>query len=199
MPPAPVAREKVLEAFATILVTQGERAATLEAVAAQAGVSKGGLLYHFASKQALVDGLLGRLVDLAAADVIEMRSAPAGPVDHFLRTSAQSDTDFDRVYVAVTRLPQDTYPQARAALDEAHRGWQAAVLDAVGDPVLARAVVLMGDGLYLEASRTGDWDADSRSRRRTDAHVDELLALVDRISGATGAPADGRSEGATAG
>ncbi|ROS73636.1 TetR/AcrR family transcriptional regulator [Cellulomonas sp. PhB143] len=182
MPPAPAARDKVLDAFAAILVTQGERAATLDAVAAHAGVSKGGLLYHFASKQALVDGLLARLAELSAADVIEMRSATGGPVDHFLRTSAQSDTDFDRVYVAVTRLPQDIYPQARQALQAAHEGWYEAVLESVGDPVLARAIVLMGDGLYLEAARTGDWDADSRSRRRTDAHVDELLALVDRVS-----------------
>ncbi|GII98183.1 TetR family transcriptional regulator [Sediminihabitans luteus] len=187
MPPAPVARDKVLDAFATILVTQGERAATIEAVAAQAGVSKGGLLYHFASKQALVDGLLERLVELAAADVLDMHAAPEGPVDHFLRTSAQSDTDFDRVYVAVTRLPQDTYPQARAALDTAHEGWHREVLDAVGDPVVARAVVLMGDGLYLEASRTGDWDADSRSRRRKDARVDELLVLVEEMRAARAA------------
>lgn len=182
MPAQPAARDKVLDAFARILVTQGERAATFDAVAAEAGVSKGGLLYHFASKQALVDGLLELLGDLAAADVSDMRTVPEGPVDHFLRTSAQSDTDFDRVYVAVTRLPQDIYPQARDALAAAHAGWHAAVEEAVGDPVIARAIVLMGDGLYLEASRTGDWDPDRKSRRTKDARVDELLELVHRLT-----------------
>ncbi|MFD6137897.1 TetR/AcrR family transcriptional regulator, partial [Isoptericola sp. NPDC060257] len=44
MPPAPAARAKVLRAFAELLVESGERAATLDAVAERAGVSKGGLL-----------------------------------------------------------------------------------------------------------------------------------------------------------
>src|SRR5690606_13182471 len=47
VPPAPAARAKVLDAFVSILLEHGERAATLDAVAAAAGVSKGGLLYHF--------------------------------------------------------------------------------------------------------------------------------------------------------
>src|SRR5690606_1251603 len=58
MPRPPLARERVLDAYETILLTEGERAATLEGVAAAAGVSKGGLLYHFASKDQLADGLL---------------------------------------------------------------------------------------------------------------------------------------------
>ena len=36
---------------------------TLEAVAREAGVSKGGLLYHFPSKEALISGMIGRLVE----------------------------------------------------------------------------------------------------------------------------------------
>lgn len=50
MPRPPLAREKVLDAFEAILIDDGERAATLEATAKAAGVSKGGLLYHFRSK-----------------------------------------------------------------------------------------------------------------------------------------------------
>ena len=39
----------------------GAAALTLDAVAAEAGVSKGGVLYHFGSKRALIDGLLDAL------------------------------------------------------------------------------------------------------------------------------------------
>ncbi|WP_337479241.1 TetR family transcriptional regulator [Microbacterium yannicii] len=46
----PLAREKVLDAFERILIDEGERAATMDAAARAAGVSKGGLLYHFASR-----------------------------------------------------------------------------------------------------------------------------------------------------
>ncbi|WP_374071309.1 hypothetical protein [Corynebacterium belfantii] len=38
------AKEKLLDAFEDILISQGENAATLDAVAQKAGVSKGGLL-----------------------------------------------------------------------------------------------------------------------------------------------------------
>ncbi|WP_326601007.1 TetR/AcrR family transcriptional regulator [Rhodococcus sp. PD04] len=79
MPPAPAARAKLLDAFVTILLEQGERAATLEAVAATAGVSKGGLLYHFPSKDALVEGLAEHVEALGAEDVERMRAAPEGP------------------------------------------------------------------------------------------------------------------------
>ena len=41
----------------------GAQALTLDAVAAEAGVSKGGVLYHFASKRALIDGLIERWLD----------------------------------------------------------------------------------------------------------------------------------------
>ncbi|MGN6428010.1 MAG: TetR/AcrR family transcriptional regulator, partial [Leifsonia sp.] len=53
--PARSARDRILDAFEELLAEHSERAATLDAVAAKAGVSKGGLLYHFASKDALVD------------------------------------------------------------------------------------------------------------------------------------------------
>ncbi|WP_251151616.1 TetR/AcrR family transcriptional regulator [Cellulosimicrobium sp. Marseille-Q4280] len=155
MPPPPAARPKVLRAFAALLVEHGERAATLEAVAERAGVSKGGLLYHFGSKDALVDGLVDHLRELTAADVAVMRAAPAGPVDYLLRTSTVVDGEFELVYLAVSRLAQGAYPRAREALDGAHDAWTRAVLDEVGDPVVARAIVLISDGLYAHAAFDG--------------------------------------------
>ena len=63
----PRARESVLDAFEQLLVDDGERAATMDATARAEGVSKGGLLYHFASKDALEHALLERLVTLVDA------------------------------------------------------------------------------------------------------------------------------------
>ncbi|KEP72322.1 transcriptional regulator, partial [Microbacterium sp. SUBG005] len=51
----------LLDAFTRILVNEGERAATMDATARGAGVSKGGLLYHFNSKSALEAALVERL------------------------------------------------------------------------------------------------------------------------------------------
>lgn len=72
------ARDNILRAYEEILIAGGERAATLDAVAANAGVSKGGLLYHFRSKEALANGLFERLDALADADLDTMATAPEG-------------------------------------------------------------------------------------------------------------------------
>jgi AcrR family transcriptional regulator len=42
-------RQKILETAVRIVDTQGARHLTLEAVAAEAGMSKGGVLYHYPS------------------------------------------------------------------------------------------------------------------------------------------------------
>jgi AcrR family transcriptional regulator len=58
-------REKMLDAAETVVMKRGANSMTLDAVAAQAQVSKGGLLYHFASKDALVQAMVARIATLA--------------------------------------------------------------------------------------------------------------------------------------
>ncbi len=70
----PSARERILDALSTVVVRNGVAAATLDAVCAEAQVSKGGLLYHFPSRDALFDGLRQRL--MASVD----RGDQRGPV-----------------------------------------------------------------------------------------------------------------------
>lgn len=50
-------KEKLLEAASKIIITRGIGSLTLEAVALEAGISKGGLLYHFPNKDELIIGL----------------------------------------------------------------------------------------------------------------------------------------------
>ena len=60
--PIPVrpARDRLLDAAERVVVESGATHLTLDAVAKSAGVSKGGLLYHFPSKEALLEGMLSR-------------------------------------------------------------------------------------------------------------------------------------------
>jgi AcrR family transcriptional regulator len=51
-------REHILQAAVELVLTEGSSALTLEAAAKAAGVSKGGLLYHFPSKEALILGMI---------------------------------------------------------------------------------------------------------------------------------------------
>ncbi len=79
-PAATDARTRILDAAEAIVRRAGVAALTLEAAARGAGVSKGGLLYHFASKEALLSGLLQRLADFVAADFeASVALRPPGP------------------------------------------------------------------------------------------------------------------------
>lgn len=142
-------RDRLLDAFETLLVEHGPRAATLEAVAAEAGVSKGGLLYHFASKDDLVDGVLQRLLELARADTEQMRSSPGGPVQYYLETSVSEGSALDQALVATARLAQANSETVSAVLTQVRDGWLAQLRAELGDESLARTIQLIGDGLYF--------------------------------------------------
>jgi AcrR family transcriptional regulator len=57
------ARERILEAAERVVIDVGAARLTLDGVAQAAGVSKGGLLYHFPSKESLLGALAQRYVD----------------------------------------------------------------------------------------------------------------------------------------
>jgi AcrR family transcriptional regulator len=57
------ARERILEAAERVISDVGAARLTLDGVAQAAGVSKGGLLYHFPSKESLLGALAQRYVD----------------------------------------------------------------------------------------------------------------------------------------
>lgn len=158
-------RDRLLDAFERLIVGSGSRAATLDAVAAEAGVSKGGLLYHFHSKEALVDAMIERLRRQADEDAERMRRAAEGPVAYYLETSAVTGSDFDRALIAGARIAQDQDPGARAAMAEIRDSWLHVLDDHLGDPALARTILLIGEGLYFHDS-AGISDAASLDQVR---------------------------------
>ena len=56
-------RETLLDAAQAIVSEQGVAAMTLENVAARAGVTKGGLIYHFKTREMLLQALIERMVE----------------------------------------------------------------------------------------------------------------------------------------
>jgi len=63
------ARERILDAALAVADRVGAAHLTLDAVAAEAGVSKGGLLYHFASKDLLLKGVVEHHVSQHRSDL----------------------------------------------------------------------------------------------------------------------------------
>jgi AcrR family transcriptional regulator len=73
------ARERILDAAESVVIEQGVTGMTLDAVAARAKVSKGGLLYHFPSKDDVVRGLVTRVAAIVEPRFdAELAKEPAG-------------------------------------------------------------------------------------------------------------------------
>jgi AcrR family transcriptional regulator len=177
MPRKPIARDAVLDAFEAVLIEEGERAATLDAVARRAGVSKGGLLYHFPNKEAMIGSLLERLDRLAEAEIGAMKSAPEGAASYFIKSSLWADTPMDRVFVAATRLAEVAHEETRRRFAGIQQQWLDVLAEEIG-PDLAKAVRYMGDGLYFNAMFESGHGEDT-SRRQAD--VEALLAAVELL------------------
>jgi AcrR family transcriptional regulator len=161
-------RARVLDAAARVIEERGATALSLNAVAVQAGVSKGTLLYHFPTKEALVDGVIDQYVD-------QFEQA----VDAYARLHPGQHA-WVRAYVAVG-----------TALDERQRSRALFTALAVNHDVVSRLGPRLrtwqsradedapgGRGLLVKLAVDGLLIADLTS---CPPDVDALLATVDRV------------------
>lgn len=73
-------QDKLLDAAEAVVVRQGIANLTLDAVAAEAGISKGGLLHHFPTKDRLVEALVTRSAEQwRACYMTAYEGTPEGP------------------------------------------------------------------------------------------------------------------------
>jgi AcrR family transcriptional regulator len=143
-------RAKLLDAAATVVRRDGVQAITLARVAEEAGVSKGGLLYHFGSKEVLVTALLEQTLADADAGLDELTADGPGA--------------FARAYLEYVRRPDEHQADAATAVFAAaaagdgelgpaadvFEAWQRRLMTADGlDPALGLLARIVGDGLWL--------------------------------------------------
>lgn len=76
-------RSAILEAALDVFSRHGFRGATLDQIAAEAGLSKPNLLYYFPSKEAIHEALLARLLETWLAPLREL-DAGGEPLDEIL-------------------------------------------------------------------------------------------------------------------
>ncbi len=146
--------EKILDALERVLLERGYNAATLEAVAAEAGVSKGGLLYHFHSKEAMLAAMVRRLGARADAQ-LDRSVAGGGTVAEFYLQALDDDSFSDKpLYqsaIAALRSLDGRHGEVQQAVTEVLRAWDSGLQKEFDDPVQAEIVRLAGDGIFLAA------------------------------------------------
>lgn len=144
------ARERILDA-AEDLITAGQVPPALDAVAAAAGVSKGGLLYHF-DKQSLLRALVTRAVH-RFDERLTAAAAQGTMAAAWLRLSVPTPTESTvyRAIMSMMRLTTTGELDLPGEVGDAERRWQQLLTAELGDPVRARLVRLVGDGLFLAA------------------------------------------------
>lgn len=125
---------------------------TLERVAETAGVSKGGLLYHFGSKRELVLAMVDETLASAGDDLEQLAARDPGPgafarayLD-YVRSGERSESDEAASVFAAATLEPDGLASAGATFG----AWQERLRtdDGVDDTVALLARVV-GDGLWL--------------------------------------------------
>jgi AcrR family transcriptional regulator len=158
--------DRILAAAARVVLRDSVRRLTLEAVAREAQLSKGGVLYHFATKEALIQAMLARLLQFCERDMegpqqdaepgrwtrayVRRQFAPVWP--SLGEADLPSATEVGAGFIVAAT----THPRCLDLLREGFQAWQQAIERDGIDPVRATVVRLAADGLWL-AALLGIW------------------------------------------
>jgi AcrR family transcriptional regulator len=82
---AEVVHDRILDAAEELICTRGIAGFTLDGVAQEAGVSKGGLLYHFRSKDSLISAMQRRMASRMADTLSEAKARSEPVLQAFVR------------------------------------------------------------------------------------------------------------------
>jgi AcrR family transcriptional regulator len=144
-------RGLILDACEKIVAGAGSRSLTIDAVVDMTGLSKGGVLYHFPNKTALLAGMVDRMVDsvrgdIDAADARAVRDGGSAAVEivSSLLTRGPKDKQVSQALLAAIAEQPDLLDPARALIEMIDDR----LADTAVDPVLMHIITLAIDGLH---------------------------------------------------
>ncbi len=101
MSPLSSSRDRIVDAAEKVVIEVGAAHMTLDAVAEKASVSKGGLLYHFSSKEALLKAMLERRMrrfkEAQEKKCGELENDPARDIKAYILSTLGRDRKTDRI------------------------------------------------------------------------------------------------------
>jgi AcrR family transcriptional regulator len=154
--PAPNTRAQLLDAAEAVVAQQGVRNLTLDAVAARSGISKGGLLYHFRSKEDLAAAMIERSIAWFDDALVEAGGGDNDVRGRFTRAYLKASlgmtpltgAGFDNLCSAITTALL-SFPERLGPVQEQGLRTQEGIEKDGLDPVLATIIRLAVDGLWL--------------------------------------------------
>jgi len=144
----------LLAAANKVVVDRGVDALTLDAVACQAGVSKGGLLHHFPSKEALITAMVQQVLNKfmeALEHELAIDPAPHTPghwVRAYIRASALDDRENYELHFNLLAA-NFTNPKLLKPMRDFWEECQTKVVSSGLNPEVATVIRLAMDGLWL--------------------------------------------------
>ena len=90
------AHDEILDAARAVVARDGTGRLTIDAVAREIGMSKGGVLYNFPSKLALLEGLMRQMIAAFEHSFAEFHAAAAGKPNPTLRALVGAFGHFER-------------------------------------------------------------------------------------------------------
>ncbi|GAB4519300.1 MAG: TetR/AcrR family transcriptional regulator [Anaerolineae bacterium] len=145
-------REQLLLAASQIVMEKGAAQLTLDAVAALAGVSKGGLLYHFPSKEALITGMIAHYLDTFEAHITRVYAALPAEPGRWLRAYVCASFDHDDTsptLISAGLAAVVNQPDLLEAIQQQYTQWTIRALDDGVAPEIVHIVMAATDGVWF--------------------------------------------------
>ena len=144
-------RDAILDAATRVISDQGLARTTLEAVAAEAGISKGGLLYHFPNKKEMIMQLIQRRGAMLARHREEVQATlPEGRAmalrSYMTARLLEPQPENVSLSKMVDVLEDDDLRECVTAMRQ--KEWQG-LEDGVVNPELAAILILAIEGLWI--------------------------------------------------
>lgn len=172
-----VMRRKILEAAIEAIIAEGVDGLTLDEVARRAGVSKGGLLHHYESKQVLQIALYEFLLSDLETSISELidsnpHSLARFSLAYFDVVCDPSTPDYDRrrgVFFALFAVQPELAERWANWLEE-----RLAEHAATDDHAMARVLRLAADGLWASNMIDGP-DSETENREAVTLFLKNLF------------------------
>ncbi|MFF2019932.1 TetR/AcrR family transcriptional regulator [Paenibacillus sp. NPDC058177] len=145
-------RKSILLAASLVVKNNGVEKLTLEAVAREAGVSKGGLLHHFPNKEALIKSMVEELTNdffINVEEKVTSASVEAGKFSRAYIACVDNDTKGGKEMSTALNAALFTNPTILKKFQEDFSVWQKNIENDGIDPVRSTIIRLAADGLWF--------------------------------------------------